>query len=90
MKIKDTPNHTLPEINTIFLHCTEAHKMIHEVNIHKHIRLIADILFDLSLMLKTVKYRWGQLPEANYSLGMSPLCVCWVLNLKTIIILSAQ
>ncbi len=59
-------------------------------NVHKDIRFIADFLLDLRLMWRTVKCQWGQFPEANYSLGLSLLYVCWELNLKTIIILLAQ
>lgn len=59
-------------------------------NVHKDVRFIADFLLDLRLMSKSVRYQRGQFPGANYPLGLSPLCVCWVLSLKTVNVLSGQ
>lgn len=53
-------------------------------NVHKDVRFIADFLLDLRLMSKTVRYQRDQFPGANYPPGLSPLCVCRVLNIKTI------
>lgn len=60
------------------------------LNSHKDMRFTADFLLHLHLTVRNVKYQRGQFPGANYPLGLSPLCVCWVLNLKAINILLAR